>query len=119
MVGRMMSAMVCTRPDIGYVVEVVSQYMSNPGREHWAVMKWILLYLRGTVSVCLWFGSRNPTLEDYMDSNMSANADTSRSMSGYIMTYAWAAVSWQSSLQKAMVLSTTEAEYMAAAEAGM
>ena len=33
-VGNMMYAMVCTRPDIGYVVGVVRQYMSNPRREH-------------------------------------------------------------------------------------
>ena len=33
-VGSLMYAMVCTRPDIGYTVGVVSQYMSNPDREH-------------------------------------------------------------------------------------
>ena len=117
-VGSLMYAMVCTRPDIGYAVGVVSRYMSNPGREHWAAVKWILRYLRGTLSVCLRFGSGKPTLEGYTDSDMSADADTSRSTSGYVMTYAGGAVSWQSRLQKAVALSTTEAEYMAAAEAG-
>ena len=29
-VGSLMYAMVCTRPDIGYAVGVVSRYMSNP-----------------------------------------------------------------------------------------
>ena len=41
-VGSLMYAMVCTRPDIGYAVEVVSRFMSNPAREHWVVVKWIL-----------------------------------------------------------------------------
>ena len=49
-VGNMMYAMVCTRPDIGYVVGVVIRYMNNPGREHWAAVKWILQYLKGTLS---------------------------------------------------------------------
>ena len=51
-VGSLMYAIVCTKPDIGYTVEV-SRYMSNPGREHWAAVKWILWYLKGTSSVCL------------------------------------------------------------------
>ena len=39
-VGSLMYAMVCTRPDIGYAVRVVSRFMSNPGKEHWnAVVK--------------------------------------------------------------------------------
>ena len=34
-VGSLMYAMVCTRPDIGYAVGVVSRFMSNPSKEHW------------------------------------------------------------------------------------
>ena len=47
---------------------------------------------------------------------MSADVDTSRSTSGYVMTYAGGAVSWQSRLLKSVALSTTEAEYMAVVE---
>ena len=39
-VGSLMYAMVCTRPDIGYAVGVVSRFMSNPGKEHWNAVKW-------------------------------------------------------------------------------
>ena len=68
--------------------------------------------------MCLRFGSGKPLLEGFTDSDMSADVDTSRSTSGYVMTYAGGAVSWQSRLQKSVALSTTEAEYMAAVEAG-
>uniref|UniRef100_A0A2N9HU32 Reverse transcriptase Ty1/copia-type domain-containing protein n=1 Tax=Fagus sylvatica TaxID=28930 RepID=A0A2N9HU32_FAGSY len=33
-VGCLMYAMVCTKPDLAHVVSTVSKYMANPGREH-------------------------------------------------------------------------------------
>ena len=38
-VGSLMYAMVCTRPDIAHAVGVVSRFLSNPGKEHWAAVK--------------------------------------------------------------------------------
>jgi hypothetical protein len=55
-VGNLMYAMVCTRPDIAHAVGVVSRYMNNPGKEHWEAVKWILRYLRGTSTHALCFG---------------------------------------------------------------
>ena len=52
-VGCLMYAMVCTRPDISHAVGVVSRYMENPGKEHWSAVKWVLRYLRGTCSYCI------------------------------------------------------------------
>ena len=73
--------------------------------------------MKGTANMCLRFGSGKPQLGGFTDSNMSADMDTSRSTSGYVMTYGGGAISWQSRLQKMVALSTTEAEYMAAVEA--
>nr|KYP73926.1 Retrovirus-related Pol polyprotein from transposon TNT 1-94 [Cajanus cajan] len=33
-VGSLMYAMVCTRPDLAHAVSVVSRFMSNPGKAH-------------------------------------------------------------------------------------
>ncbi|GKV46553.1 hypothetical protein SLEP1_g53526 [Rubroshorea leprosula] len=54
-VGSMMYAMVCTRPDISHAVSVVNMYMSNPVKEHWTIVKWILRYLKGTIGTCVEF----------------------------------------------------------------
>ena len=86
--------MVCTRPDIAFVVGTVSRYMSNPRRNLWASGKWILIYLKGTSSVCLRFRVGKSVLEGFTDSNMSRDVDSSRSTSGYVMTYAGGAVLW-------------------------
>jgi hypothetical protein len=32
-IGRLIYALVCTRPEIAHVVGVVSKYMNNPGKE--------------------------------------------------------------------------------------
>ena len=65
-----MYAMVCTRPDIAHVVEVVSSYTSHLGIEHWNAVKQILRYLRGTYSKCIHFGGSTTDLQGYVDSNL-------------------------------------------------
>ncbi|GJU40693.1 RNA-directed DNA polymerase, eukaryota [Tanacetum coccineum] len=49
LVGSLMYAMVCTRPDLAHAVGVVSRFLSNPGKKHWEAVKWIFRYLRGGV----------------------------------------------------------------------
>ena len=97
-VGSLMYAMVCTRPDIAYSVGVVSRFLSNPNKEHWEAVKWILRYLRGTSKVCLCFGNDEPKLIGYTDSDMASDLDSRKSVSGFLMTFARGAVSWQSKL---------------------
>jgi ATP-binding cassette subfamily B (MDR/TAP) protein 1 len=58
-IGSLMYAMVCTKPDISHAVGVVSRYMSNPGKQHWEAVKWILRYLRGTTEKCLTFKKKS------------------------------------------------------------
>ena len=62
-VGSLMYAMVCTQPDIAHAVRVVSRFLSNPRKEHWAAMKWILRYLQGTSNMSLCFGKGEPILD--------------------------------------------------------
>ena len=92
-VGSLMYAMVCTRPDITHAVGVVSRFMSNPGKQHWEAVKWILRYLRGTSNVYLYFGSNKPTLEGFVDADMAGDIDTRRSTCGCLITFAGKAVS--------------------------
>ncbi|GLU15250.1 hypothetical protein SLE2022_317570 [Rubroshorea leprosula] len=117
-VGSLMYAMVCTRLDIAHAVGVVSRFLSDPSKIHWEVVKWIFRYLRGTTKLCLTFGQTEPILKGYTDADMAGDLDNRKSISGYLFTFAGGAVSWQSKLQKCVALSTTEAEYIAATEAG-
>ena len=47
-IGKLMYAMIGTRPDIAYAVSKLSQYMKNYGKQHWTAVKRIFRYLNGT-----------------------------------------------------------------------
>lgn len=117
-VGSLMYAMICTRPDIAHAVGVVSRFMANPGEEHWKTVKWLLRYLKGTSNTSLCYGTGKTVLQGFVDADLSGDVDSSKSTSGYIYTIDGTAVSWMSKLQKCIALSSTEAEYIAIAEAG-
>ena len=104
-VGSLMYAMVCTRPDIAHAMGVVSRYMNDPGKEHWMAVKWILRYLRGTTTQSLCFGGSNTILQGYVDSDMAGDKDSKRSTIGYVFTMDGTIVSWISKLQKVVELS--------------
>ena len=116
-VGSLMYAMVCSRPDLSYAMSLVSRYMANPGKEHWKAVQWIFRYLRGTSNACLKFGKTGEGLAGYVDSDFAADLDKRRSLTGYVFTVSGCAVSWKATLQGVVAQSTTEAEYMAIAEA--
>ena len=65
----------------------------------------------------LCFGSGKLVLTSYTDADMAGDVDTRKSTSGYLITFAGGAVSWQLRLQKCVALSTTEAKFIAATEA--
>ncbi|KAM2659837.1 hypothetical protein EV2_022338 [Malus domestica] len=121
LVGSLMYAMVCSRPDIAHAVDMVSRYMHNPGQEHWQEAKWILRYLHGTRDFGLCFERDDSGISHfavgYVDSDYAGDLDGRKSTTGYVFTMAKGPVCWRSILQSSVALSTTEDEYMAVAEA--
>ena len=119
-VGSLMFAMICSRPDLAYAISLVSRFMSNPGKEHWNAVKWVLRYLKGTLKHGVMYGycdTNKVQVEWFVDSDYAGSIDTRKSLTGYVFTMCNGAVSWKSTLQSVVALSTTEAEYMAITEA--
>ena len=50
------TTMVYMRPDIEFTVGAINRYMSNPRKEQWATMKWILMYLKSTSGMLFRYG---------------------------------------------------------------
>ncbi|XP_047320751.1 secreted RxLR effector protein 161-like [Impatiens glandulifera] len=117
-VGSLMYAMVCTRPDLAHAVSVDNRFMGDPGKEHWQAVKRIFRYLRGTSDIGLSYGGDSQCLvSGYSDSDYAGDVDSRRSMTGYVFTLGGSVVSWKTTLQPTVTLSTIEAEYMALTEA--
>ncbi|KAK9750353.1 hypothetical protein RND81_02G190400 [Saponaria officinalis] len=88
--------------------------MAQPDNEHWLAVKRIFRYMRGTADVGLVYGNNDEGLVvGYFDSDYAADVDSRRSVTGYVFTLGGSVVSWKSTLQSSVTLSTTEAEYMA------
>jgi hypothetical protein len=47
------------RPDIAFVVSLVSKYMNNPQHAHLGIVKTIICYLKGTVTLGLHYKRRS------------------------------------------------------------
>ncbi|XP_073057380.1 secreted RxLR effector protein 161-like [Primulina eburnea] len=118
--GSIMYGMVCTRPDIAFASSLVSRFMSNPGYKHWLAVKWVLRYLKGSKEAGLNYDNKwkdIQKIEGFVDSDFAGDVDKRRAQTGYVFTVYGNTVSWKSTLQHIVTLSTKEAEYVAATEA--
>ena len=66
-VGSLMYAMLCTRPDICFVVGLISRYQNNPGTADWQAVKMIMRYLRGTTDLVLCYQGEDLKLRGYSE----------------------------------------------------
>ena len=117
-VGSLLYLSTKTRPDIAYAVSSVARYCANPTKDHWTAMKRILRYLKGTCNYGLLYRKDAPAeLIGYSDADWAGDVGDRKSTSGYIYLLGGAAISWKSSKQSCVALSTTEAEYIALSSA--
>ena len=62
-IGSIMYAILCTRPDVAFVLSVTSRFQANPGESHWEAMKCILKYLRRTKDLYMVYGGEELKLQ--------------------------------------------------------
>jgi len=120
-VGSLIYLAIATRPDIAYAVGVLARYNTNPGVAHWAAVKHLFCYLKGTMDMKLSFSPDCTTSElfvGYSDADHGGDKDTGYSTGAYVVKMGTGSVSWRSKLQDVVTLSTTEAEYIAGVHAG-
>ncbi|CAL2242014.1 unnamed protein product [Prunus armeniaca] len=105
-----------TRPDIMYVVSLLSRFMETPTELHYLAAKRVLRYLKGTVDYGLFYKKgKSNELVGFSDSDYAGDLEDRKSTSSHVFMLSSGAVSWSSKKQQVVTLSTTEAEFIAAA----
>jgi len=105
-----------TRPDIMFVVNLLSRYLAHPTELHLQAVKRVLRYIKGTLSYGIFYKqSGDVELVAYTDNDHAGDLEDRKSTSGFLFVLSSRAVSWSSKKQPVVTLSTTEAEFIAAA----
>lgn len=119
LIGSLMYLMLGSRPDLCFSVSYFSRFQDCAQTVHWNYLKRVLRYLRGTASYELVYtrDANAQPLKGFVDSDWANDVDDRRSTSGFLFEVYGNTVSWTSRKQGLVALSTTEAEYVAAASA--
>ncbi|XP_019156970.1 PREDICTED: uncharacterized protein LOC109153570 [Ipomoea nil] len=106
-----------TRPDLSYSVNRLCQFMHSPTDDHWALLKRVLRYIKGTQDYGLRLSpSPSSDLHAYTDSDWAGCPVDCKSTSGYAVFLGDNLVSWVSRKQRTVARSCTEAEYKGLAD---
>lgn len=118
-VGSLSYAAVCTRPDIQWVVSLLSRYLNQPvTHTRWIAVKRVLRYLKGTLHYALALRKSETHLNGFCDASW-AEASDRKSTTGYCFSIGDTLqnhinlISWRSKRQTVVALSTCESEYIA------
>lgn len=105
-----------TRPNITYVVHLLSQFMHKPTTSHMQAAKRVLRYLLSCPGQGILLAtSSTASLTAYCDSDWAGCPMTRRSTTGFCIFLGSSPISWKSKKQQVVARSTAEAEYRAMA----
>ena len=109
-----------TRPDICNPVRKLSKTMGAPAPVHLKEMYKLIRFVLSTKDYGLKFELRKDmkkwALKELSDSDFASDKETRITVFGYIIYFCGIPIAWRSKGMKGVVLSITEAEYMALSE---
>ena len=119
-VGTLLYLMKHSRPDISNPVRELSKTMDAPAPAHLKEMYKLIRFVLSTKDYGLKFklikSIRKWVLKALSDSDFASDKKTRISVFGYDIYFCGIPIAWRSKGMKSVVLSTTEAEYMALSE---
>ncbi|GJZ85156.1 hypothetical protein Tco_0650495 [Tanacetum coccineum] len=115
MIGSLMY-LTTSRPDIMFAVSACSRNQVTPTTSNLEAVKKIFKYLKGQSKLGLWYPRESPfELEAYSDSDYARANKDRKSTTGGCQFLGRRLISWQCKKQTIVATSSTEAEYVVAA----
>ncbi|GJT37474.1 putative ribonuclease H-like domain-containing protein [Tanacetum coccineum] len=115
MIGSLMY-LTASRPDIMFAVCACARFQVTPKTSHLHAVKRIFRYLKGHPKLGLWYPRDSPfDLEAFSDSDYTGTSLDRKSTTGGCQFLRKRLILWQCKKQTIVANSTTEAEYVAAA----
>ncbi|GJX90874.1 putative ribonuclease H-like domain-containing protein, partial [Tanacetum coccineum] len=115
MIGSLMY-LTASRPDIMFAVCACARFQVTPKASHLNAVKRIFRYLKHQPKLGLWYPRDSPfELEDFSNSDYGGTSLDRKSTTGGCQFLGRRLISWQCKKQTIVANSTTEAEYVAAA----
>jgi hypothetical protein len=104
----------CTRPDIGQALKVLSRFTKTFGQRHVLYCKHLLRYLKGTINEGLTYRTGFPLYyQIFTDASHASCVDTRRSIISIVVKLGGNTIYWKTSFTKIVSHSSTESELMA------
>ena len=121
-VGMLLYLIKFSRPDISNAVREIAKVMDGPTEVQVKNLFRIIKYVIDTKEYGLMMNPQNENnkntweMKAYCDSDYAGDRDGRKSVSGFIVYVQGCPISWKSRKQKAVTLSSSEAEYVAISE---
>lgn len=114
-IGRL-QYLALTRPNISFIVNKLAQFMHQPTKTHWSIVKRLLQYLKHIIQHRLFLKyNQFLHLNAFSYADWAGNKANRPSTTTYIIYLGGNAISWFSHKQRLVARSLTEAEYCALA----
>ncbi|XP_050914709.1 uncharacterized mitochondrial protein AtMg00810-like [Lathyrus oleraceus] len=115
LVGKLLY-LTTTRPNIAFIVQQFSQFISKPLQVHHSTAIRVLKYLKGALAKGLFYSfSSTLKFSGFTDSDWASCHATRRSVTGYCVFLGTSLMSWKSKKKSTVSRSSSEAEYSALA----